>query len=113
MDCGSFSSQAEAQAEYDADPTDPHGLDADNDGQACEDHDYGVATDQRSGGNADDQYTDRRDDVIPGTFKKRTLPNTGGPPLLLLPWLLALGAGGSSALRPVVAGARKRTRRDA
>ncbi|WP_083940197.1 excalibur calcium-binding domain-containing protein [Saccharomonospora saliphila] len=36
LDCRDFSSQAEAQAEFDRDPTDPHRLDADNDGIACE-----------------------------------------------------------------------------
>lgn len=35
-DCPDFSSQAEAQAALDADPSDPQRLDADNDGIACE-----------------------------------------------------------------------------
>jgi micrococcal nuclease len=35
-DCKDFPSQAAAQAELRADPTDPHGLDADRDGIACE-----------------------------------------------------------------------------
>jgi Excalibur calcium-binding domain len=35
-DCSDFSSQAEAQAEFDSDSSDPHGLDADNDDIACE-----------------------------------------------------------------------------
>ena len=39
-DCASFGSQESAQATYDADPSDPNNLDADNDGQACEDYDY-------------------------------------------------------------------------
>ena len=38
--CPDFVSQADAQAVYNADPTDPNQLDRDNDGQACEDHDY-------------------------------------------------------------------------
>ncbi|MFC4005103.1 excalibur calcium-binding domain-containing protein [Prauserella oleivorans] len=37
LDCADFGSQAEAQATLDADPSDPHRLDADNDGIACED----------------------------------------------------------------------------
>jgi hypothetical protein len=41
-DCASFGSQESAQATYDADPTDPNNLDPDDDGQACEDYDYGV-----------------------------------------------------------------------
>jgi micrococcal nuclease len=36
LDCADFGSQAEAQATYDADPSDPNGLDADSDGYACE-----------------------------------------------------------------------------
>jgi hypothetical protein len=39
-DCASFGSQASAQAELQRDPSDPNNLDADNDGQACEDYDY-------------------------------------------------------------------------
>lgn len=37
MDCSDFRSQREAQAFYDdSGPGDPHGLDRDNDGEACE-----------------------------------------------------------------------------
>jgi hypothetical protein len=36
LDCADFATQPEAQAELDADPSDPNGLDADNDGVACE-----------------------------------------------------------------------------
>ncbi|TLW93906.1 excalibur calcium-binding domain-containing protein [Saccharomonospora piscinae] len=36
LDCANFSTQAEAQAEFDRDPSDPHRLDADDDGIACE-----------------------------------------------------------------------------
>jgi len=39
-DCPDFSSQAEAQAAYDAVPGDPERLDSDNDGEACESYDY-------------------------------------------------------------------------
>ncbi|MBN6035409.1 excalibur calcium-binding domain-containing protein [Amycolatopsis sp. 195334CR] len=37
-DCADFATQAEAQAEWAKDPSDPHGLDADDDGYACESH---------------------------------------------------------------------------
>jgi hypothetical protein len=40
QNCDDFASQADAQAHYDADTSDPDGLDADNDGQACEAYDY-------------------------------------------------------------------------
>ncbi len=36
LNCEDFPSQAEAQAVYDANPSDPNNLDADDDGQACE-----------------------------------------------------------------------------
>jgi len=36
LDCSDFASQAQAQAELMSDPSDPNGLDADYDGQACE-----------------------------------------------------------------------------
>ena len=41
QDCADFSSQAAAQAHLEADPSDPDGLDADNDGVACENFAYG------------------------------------------------------------------------
>jgi hypothetical protein len=44
LDCDDFGSQAEAQAELDSDPSDPHRLDADDDGQACEAFDYPAAS---------------------------------------------------------------------
>jgi hypothetical protein len=36
LDCSDFADTADAQAELVADPSDPHGLDADNDGRACD-----------------------------------------------------------------------------
>jgi Excalibur calcium-binding domain len=42
LNCADFPSQAEAQAVYDANPSDPNNLDEDDDGQACEDHPYGT-----------------------------------------------------------------------
>lgn len=36
LNCRDFSDQASAQAILDAEPSDPHRLDADNDGVACE-----------------------------------------------------------------------------
>lgn len=41
LDCADFATQAEAQAALVADPGDPNRLDADDDGQACEDHVFG------------------------------------------------------------------------
>lgn len=36
LNCDDFATQADAQAELEADPSDPNRLDADGDGQACE-----------------------------------------------------------------------------
>ncbi len=44
LDCEEFTNQAEAQAAYRADPSDPADNDADNDGIACELFDYADAT---------------------------------------------------------------------
>lgn len=40
LDCAGFPSQEAAQAELDADPGDPHGLDRNANGLACEHHDF-------------------------------------------------------------------------
>ncbi len=115
LDCADFSSQAEAQREYEKDPqNDPNNLDADDDGQACEDFDYvargagGGAADQQygrdgrgaGGGAADNQY--RQDEVIKGTIPDRRLPNTGGAPWIVPAGAILLGAGlllGRSVIR--------------
>ena len=122
-DCGDFDSQKEAQRVLDRDPSDPNNLDADNDGQACEDFDYagGGGSRDNNRGAAASQYgrdevirssndnrgaADRRDnnlgaadrqygndDVIRGTIPDRRLSNTGGSPLILPAGTLLLGAG--------------------
>jgi hypothetical protein len=40
LDCADFSSREEAQQEFESDTSDPNRLDADDDGQACEEFDY-------------------------------------------------------------------------
>lgn len=40
LNCEDFDSQEEAQAELDADPSDPNVLDGNDDGEACENFDY-------------------------------------------------------------------------
>lgn len=49
LDCADFATQAEAQATYDADPSDPNGLDADSDGIACEENAGGGRPGDRTG----------------------------------------------------------------
>src|SRR5829696_9368761 len=61
LNCADFPSQAAAQREYEKDRSDPNNLDADNDGQACEDFDY---SGRGARGAADNQYRDGRAEVI-------------------------------------------------
>jgi hypothetical protein len=99
LNCADFPSQAAAQREYERDRSDPNNLDADNDGQACEDFDYSSSGTGGSGA-ADHQYGN--DDVIKGTIPDRRLANTGGSPLILPAGALLLSAGlllGRSVIR--------------
>ena len=105
LDCGDFANQEEAQAVLERDPGDPNGLDADNDGIACEE----LAGGGGGGGDpigprpedttsAEDQYTPKAPpgdvsnprDVIPGTGA-REVPSTGGP-RIVVGVLVLLGA---------------------
>lgn len=54
LDCADFATQPEAQAEFDADPSDPNGLDADDDGIACEE----PGNDEPISAPTEDQYDD-------------------------------------------------------
>jgi len=68
LDCAAFATQHEAQAELESDPSDPYGLDADNDGIACED--------LPSGGNV---TADPSTGNCPGARRLVTIPSGGGP----------------------------------
>jgi hypothetical protein len=103
LDCSDFRTQEEAQAELRRDPSDPHGLDADDDGIACED--FGFSTDQNAAegqygdqGGAQKQY-DREDEVVKVTILRKDLPPTGGPSPLGALWLLVLVGSGIVLLR--------------
>ena len=85
LDCDDFATQEAAQAEFDADTSDPNNLDADGDNLACE-----------ANGDDDDNG---QGDLVPGTLAASTLPNTGGPSLLGAALGLALVAGGASLIR--------------
>ena len=116
LNCDDFPTQAAAQANLDANPSDPNNLDADDDGQACEDSELppGGSGENTTGTAADDQYNDggandggandggdvnNPKDVIPDTTSKKPLPNTGGVPLLgLAVGALALAGVGFSVL---------------
>ena len=146
LDCASFSSREEAQAELESDLSDPNNLDADDDGQACETFDYGNGSAPTTGvgegettaadaaaGSVDreaeafrcelflrvvrddrgallNQYRGDElivhrveqclsEDVLRDTIPNKMLPDTGGPPVLLVPWTLALVAAGVLLLR--------------
>ncbi len=76
VDCPEIS-QAEAQAVLDADPSDPNNLDADDDGEACEDYDYGSGA-----GNEGCQLDDPVDASDPGGAANQyddALMESGGP----------------------------------
>lgn len=98
LDCADFATQQEAQAVYNQDPSDPNGLDADNDAIACEEPGNGGGNDTPVNGedSADDnsvagaQYDDD-DDMA-------ELPNTGGPALLPVAALLMVLGGLSLAV---------------
>src|SRR5215216_3387905 len=98
LNCKDFPSQAAAQREYQRDRSDPNNLDADNDGQACEDFDYGG---RGARGAPDNQYgkAELIDKTIPD---KGTLADTSGPPLILLAGAALLSTGlllGRSVIR--------------
>jgi len=115
LDCADFATQEEAQAELESDPSDPNGLDADNDGVPCEElpSDGGgenpIDPNPEGTTPAQDQYgkkippadVSNPKDVIPGTGAKK-MPNTGGPPYLAVGALALLGTAliaGRGALR--------------
>jgi hypothetical protein len=92
LDCADFATQEEAQAVLRRDPSDPNGLDADNDGIACEDLPHAGS------GPVGNQYGSKTPgninnpkDVIPDTTVKK-MPDTGGPPYLAVGAALLLGA---------------------
>ncbi len=97
LDCADFATQAQAQAELEADPSDPNGLDADDDGIACET--AGLPPGGGGGGGDDDAMmentpaTAQYDQYQPNS--PVPLPDTGGlSPALALAPLALLVAGG-------------------
>lgn len=96
LDCSDFATQGEAQAVYDADPTDPHGLDADDDGIACESLPSGSGGDGEDGNDGDSGGTeeDSSDSAQPTQSpapaeSTETLPETG----VTTTQVIAAGAG--------------------
>ena len=104
-DCSDFTYQEDAQTVYDRDPSDPYGLDADNDGIACEELGDGgggtpIDPDPEGTTPAGDQYgkklppgdVSNPKDIVPGSEVGKKIPVTGGPPYLMV-GALALLAG--------------------
>lgn len=94
LDCADFASQAEAQATFDADPTDPNGLDADGDGIACEETFSAPPT---VAAPPTEQYEQPVTQTVtasqPTTQTTTALPATGGLPLVPLAGASLLGLG--------------------
>lgn len=84
-DCGDSGSRAEDQGVLEHGPSDPNGLDSDNDRKACEDYPY-----DGNGGPVTDQYSNPPPPVLSNTTSK--MPNTGGSPYLAFGAVLLLGA---------------------
>lgn len=105
QNCADFGSQAEAQDHLEMDTSDPDNLDTDDDGQACENFDYGTTggdddgqtdgddgTDDQGPGDdqqAGDTQDDQQEPAMPGTGAGGLAP-VGGLPL----GALSLLAGG-------------------
>ncbi len=90
LDCADFANQAQAQAVYNQDPSDPHGLDADNDGIACETLDGSVvAEDQTQAPVAEQQ----------APVVEQQVPATGGPALLAIAGGVLLLTGGAFGMK--------------
>ncbi len=86
LDCADFDSQAAAQREFDSDPSDPHRLDADNDGRACEEPPGGNGNGNGNGPTESPESPDSTSGTDDGTDSE--LPVTGRD--LTSPGLLAL-----------------------
>ena len=76
LNCEDFPSQAAAQREYERDRSDPNNLDADDDGQACEDFDYSGSG---ARGAPDTQYG-KAELIVKTIPDKGALADTSGPP---------------------------------
>ena len=85
-DCADFASQAEAQAYFEANGGSPtnnvDNLDADHDGQACEDFDYGDGTGGGDTGGVDTGGVDNGGGALPFTGPNDTLLPAGTALLL-------------------------------
>ncbi len=99
LDCADFATQEEAQAVYNQDPSDPHGLDADNDGIACETLQSGVvAEDQTQAPVAEQQASVAEQQA---SVAEQQVPATGGPALLAIAGGVLLLTGGAFGMKMI------------
>lgn len=113
LNCIDFATQAEAQATYDADPSGPNGLDADDDGIACESttsvasgtqfEDNSAFIDGTDSGAGGDTGAAVNQPAAQTTTATTALPATGGLPLVPLAGasLLVLGVAGLTVRRRI------------
>jgi hypothetical protein len=95
--CSAYETQEEAQAVFDADPSDPNGLDADGNGIACED----LPSAEDVGRNRDRDRSGRDDDSPRGGVDSGFGGTALSLPVLLIAGgaLLSVGVGASVGLR--------------
>jgi hypothetical protein len=87
-DCEDFSTQQEAQATFSQDPSDPYGLDDDNDGKACDTLLSSADPNQQQAPLPEDQENSPataqyEQYPVEGQYGEE-LPDTGGPSLLVI-----------------------------
>jgi hypothetical protein len=103
LNCEDFTYQEQAQAVFDQDPSDPNGLDADNDGIACESLPHRPeGTTPEPAPPAKHQYgtEGKESKVIVETIpKQKVLVDTGGVPIFGLLVSAGLLVGGMLLLR--------------
>ena len=84
LDCADFATREEAQAELESDPSDPNGLDADDDGIACEEFFGEEITDVTTEMTELEAVTSGKDQVRESVtiinIPNKDLPPTGGRP---------------------------------
>jgi hypothetical protein len=85
LDCADFATREEAQAELDADPSDPNDLDADDDGEACEEFFGEEIAEETIEETEREVVTSGKEQVRGGAtiinIPSKPLPPTGGPSL--------------------------------
>ncbi|WP_226380342.1 calcium-binding protein [Pseudonocardia sp. KRD291] len=101
--CADFASQAEAQATYDADPSDPNRLDEDDDQEACENYDGYAASGSTSSSSGDEGSTEQVSAKPVGGVEAGDGPvsGTGSDPLPLVAGAIVAGGVGVVAVRRV------------